>query len=63
MRERSRTRVDGEYDLTVQGVSIRVYCYGMGSLVQPLEYLQLHSGDNEEDGKEENYSQLVHRPR
>lgn len=64
MRERSRTRIDGEYDLTVQGASIRVYCYGMGSLVQPLEYLQLNGSASDDGGEEEeeNYSQLIHRP-
>lgn len=59
MRERSRTREDGEYQLsTGQGVFLRVYCYGMGTLTHPREYLILDSA-----AYEENYSQLLHRPR
>ena len=56
MKDRGHTH-DGEYDLHILGVAVRVFCYGMNSnLSTPVEYLILNS-------ETDNYSELVHRPR
>ncbi|XP_062553913.1 A disintegrin and metalloproteinase with thrombospondin motifs 1 isoform X2 [Armigeres subalbatus] len=38
-----RTRLDGEYTLTVKGQSVSIYCHNMSSIA-PTEYLTLQSG-------------------
>lgn len=59
MRDRGRTLrlQDGEYELWIQGTTIRVYCYGM-STDKPIEYLILNSATYDD-----NYSQLIYQSR
>ncbi|OTF73095.1 hypothetical protein BLA29_011732 [Euroglyphus maynei] len=47
-RDRTRIRNDGVYEIWVQGTQIRVYCYGMGFLEKPLEYLILNDDNYSE---------------
>lgn len=39
-----RTRLDGEYTLTVKGTPVSIYCHNMSSNA-PTEYLTLKSGE------------------